>query len=109
MSAERLREAAKVLRERAEAATPGEEWAVGNPRFGESDTSIRVKFAPSVTAVAHVGTKSNAVFVATMSPEAALDVADWLAALAEFAEPGVRAPGLTEALGFANRILGAIG
>ena len=84
MSAARLREAAKVLRERAEAATPG-------PWRGEysGKTGPVVMNAESHNALDHVAKcshfrpHSDAAYIATMHPGVGLALADWLDTEAE--------------------------
>ena len=74
MSAQRLRDAAKVLRERAEDATPGPWHAVVNDVRGVA----RVLMTPDVENFAIHGYPNDARFIATMHPGVALALADWL-------------------------------
>lgn len=69
MSAETLREAAKVLRERAEAATPGP-WAA-DQRGG-----VTGRFAGMTEVISESTDQSHADFIATMHPGVALALAD---------------------------------
>lgn len=90
MSAERLREAAKVLRERAQAATPGP-WGVIDEvdgiRAGQpvvvSATKSGDRYARRVVSVGqtrpHVQPAiPNVAYIATMHPGVGLALADWL-------------------------------
>lgn len=87
MTAARLREAAKVLRERAGSATPGP-WvavagALGDPADGPDH--MRVLQAPhkdAVTALARLDYDryggADAVYIALVHPLVGLALADWL-------------------------------
>ena len=88
MSAARLREAEKVLRERAEAATPGpwEAYARYSPLCGaifgvhnlvDDLTDVDVVESQEVTAV-------DAAYIATMHPGVGLALADWLEAIGAY-------------------------
>lgn len=77
MSAQRLRDAAKVLRERAEDATPGP-WAAtacGDLNFNPSD--LRIGWT------VHFSRPANAAYIATMHPGVALALARLLDNAAE--------------------------
>jgi len=111
--AETLRNAAKLLRERAEMATPGP-WrqmclgsegclvlrATGTPR--ERGRGRVARFGQKDWKADH----ADAEYVAAMHPGVALAVADWLDAEAAFAEHEVADLAL-EALAVARAILGA--
>ena len=74
MSADKLREAAKVLRERAEAATPGP-WV----QNGNNGIHTRVGACVATTAQHNDGRrKADAVYLHTMHPGVGLALADWL-------------------------------
>lgn len=84
-AAEKLRRAAEVLRERAEAATPGP-W-VAKPPHGWSDWDEHLLFHPdSPYPITPGGGEhgddglkiADAALIATMNPTVALAVADWL-------------------------------
>jgi hypothetical protein len=103
MSAERLREAAKVLRERAEAATPGR-WGVGNgdtvATEVEQVSRSGFRFEHTIARLDdldydddYAEPRSNdarpeddALWIATMQPSVGLALADWLDAVAQRAE-----------------------
>ena len=78
MSADRLREAAKVLREQAEAATPGPWRSVQ----GASGDLWWVEL-PNTADVALDLHGENATYIATMHPGVGLALADWLDDLAD--------------------------
>lgn len=106
MSAEKLREAAKALREVAEAATPGDKWQVGHPRRCSSAKAVEIEYLSHVYAQAYTGTEANARYIATMAPPVALALADLLDWLAKANENGVIV-GASPALAVADAILGA--
>lgn len=79
MSAERLRAAAKVLRERAEATTLGP-WYVTRDPLGvhvENGDGIG-RIAMAVGEDRPSRTSADAAFIATMDPPVARALADWL-------------------------------
>lgn len=86
MSAARLREAARVLRERAEAATPGP-WEMFRDPIG-----IHVESG------GERGLIADAVYIATMHPGVGLALADWLDTAANNAERNGWMAGYTEAM-----------
>lgn len=109
MSADRLREAARVLRERAEAATPGPWYAA--KEFGHvifsgtgSDDDVAVTEDFDVAA--------DATYIATMNPTVGLTVADLLDRWAAHYEPIWQGPHvpweLAEALKVADAILAGV-
>lgn len=71
MTAEVLREASRLMRERAEAATPSDGWRL-------SEASVRIEYRPHFTAIVHAGTAENAAHIASWHPAVSLAVADWL-------------------------------
>lgn len=78
MSAERLRAAAALLRERAEAATPGP-WEAGeNEPLGIMPPDFGIWMPEVGHDGALVEKESDATFIAMMNPTVALAVADWL-------------------------------
>lgn len=83
MSAERLREAARVLRERAEAATPGP-WALfdddsyGPPNLDEPMLCSHAPIVRNIVVENGEITRPNADYIATMHPGVGLALADWL-------------------------------
>lgn len=81
MSADRLREAAKVLRERAEAATPGP-WEIqqGTPTMGGGTWTLRTAGQPGIRLGVHEYQHGpgNADYIATVHPGVGLALADWL-------------------------------
>lgn len=92
MSAETLRRAAALMRERAEAATPGP-WRVGsegsegsrvNPRTGDKREDSR--WIASVNGRVQPEDGRNAEHIASWHPVVALAVADWLDAVAAIIE-----------------------
>ena len=78
MTADRLRQAARVLRERAEAATPGP-WLThdedGDPYIAPPATGALL-----ITAHPLEVARANAAYIATMHPGVGLALADWLEA-----------------------------
>ena len=93
MSADRLREAAKVLRERAEAATPGpwqhgEDWAAIS---ADSDSVVHAYYQRPCEACGNdiydeasvAVSVMDAAYIATMHPGVGLALADWLDAEAD--------------------------
>lgn len=87
MSAQRLRDAAKVLRERAGDATPGPWGAVagafGDPANGPDHMRVtRKPHTDASSSVAQLGYEQqggdDAAFIATMHPGVGLALADWL-------------------------------
>lgn len=132
--ADRLREAARVLRERAEAATPGPWttdrffWKIGSTRgmpdgfWNAVDGAGEVHGALVIAGGDEAGERDVA-YIATISPPFALAVADWLDEAADHMEahdhadaPGVdlcpsAAEGpacsmFTQALAVADAVLG---
>lgn len=97
MSAARLREAARVLRERAEAATPGP-WMVDG-----SQVYPTAHGAPLVAATRthSLSDTPDAAYIATVDPLVALALADWLDDTADMAKYHAR-----HALAVADAILG---
>jgi hypothetical protein len=108
MSSARIKEAAELLRVRAEAATPGP-WVTDH---AEDVVSTTANSNPWVAhPYKHGRTAHDATFIATMHPGVALALADWLDVMAAFVQsgndvPGMRGRGLTEALALADAILG---
>lgn len=87
MSAQRLRDAAKVLRERAEAATPGPWRAMEYDNYPGDEGVALLGSASTVTGshmigYFHVGEQAqmeaDGAIAATMHPGVALVLADWL-------------------------------
>lgn len=75
MTAARLREAAKVLRERAKAATPGPWWngvSLGNVVF--SSTGLD----DDIAVTEGFGKRADAAYIALVHPLVGLALADWL-------------------------------
>jgi hypothetical protein len=87
-AADTLRRAAEVLRERAEAATPGpwEPYVLGSEGYDVRgpQTSIPGRRIARSTRVARCGyeewevDKANAASIATVDPTVGLEMADWL-------------------------------
>lgn len=79
MSAEVLREAARLMRERAEDATPGE-WVQNGFEYDDIDDSFTYDIGMSGTAstLGYAYTKGDAEHIASWHPTVALVVADWL-------------------------------
>ena len=81
MSAQRLRDAAKVLRELAEAATPGP-WYQGRDGQYESLRDVYSQREPddddSHDIATYIWSDADAAYIATMHPGVALALADWL-------------------------------
>ena len=81
---ETLREAAKVLRERAGAAIPGPWETRSGSLIARSSSSPRLMWPPHATADAQMweGQReqqaADATYIATMHPGVALALADWL-------------------------------
>jgi len=114
MSAERLRAAATLLRERAEGATEGNRRVTHDPLGTHVETDLdamgRVVFGSSHDRGPE-RVEGDAAYIALMAPPVALALADWLDAMAVFVDsgndvPGMRGRGLTEALAVADAILG---
>jgi hypothetical protein len=82
MSAEVLRRAAALMRERAEAATPGP-WFTGRSHDDDATPFVR---KPGWWVVASRTDDGDARHIASWSPVAALAVADWLDHEAEMHE-----------------------
>ncbi len=83
MSAQRLRDAAKVLRGRAEAATPGPWIAEYSKKSGHCVIDAESRNAlDSVARATHFRDVGDATFIATMHPGVALALADWLDSVA---------------------------
>ena len=105
MTADRLRQAARVLRERAEAATPGP-WLThdedGDPYIAPPATGALL-----ITAHPLEVARANAAYIATMHPGVGLALADWLEAQADLSERGyTQDPRYLAALALADLILG---
>ncbi|TSD68098.1 hypothetical protein [Aeromicrobium piscarium] len=79
MSADRLREAARVLREVVSASSDGR-WVVSKGSPSDYEASIALPDQPDDVFgdVADVWMAEDATYIATMSPPVALAVADWL-------------------------------
>ena len=99
MSAAVLREAAALMRERAEAATAGP-WRVGaegsegsrvNPKTGDKREDSH--WIASVNGRVQPEDGYNATHIASWHPAVALAVADWLEDEAEWVEAGSAADG----------------
>lgn len=87
MSAETLRLAAALMRERAEAAMPGEWSVVGSV----IESTLSPGYAEDVAQAdgpTRLGRVNNAIHIASWRPAVALAVADWLDFLAPFAVHG---------------------
>lgn len=111
MSAERLREAARVLRERAEATTwvpeCGGWWLPFAEIEGYEPGHYPVAEADSTVAEATTG--GTATYIATMHPGVGLALAHWLDDLASRAARGFALdddPDMQEAVTVADLILG---
>lgn len=79
MSADRLREAARVLRERAEAATPGPWCDEYSGRTGPVVMDAESRNAlDHVAKCSHFRGRIDAAYIATMHPGVGLALADWL-------------------------------
>ena len=81
MSSDRLREAARVLRERAEAATPGPWEATDN--FGhDAGRAYVIPSDPEIPTYVSAGGSPDedcdAAYIATVHPGVGLALADWL-------------------------------
>ena len=101
MSAERLREAAALMRSRAEAATPGPWGYYGHSIIRPSE--LRDGEAPSYSAAYH---KEDAEHIASMHPAVALAVADLLERAANDHDE-TPCPAIDAALAVADAYLGA--
>ena len=78
MSAQRLRDAAKVLRELAQAATPGP-WEAGEACvWTDADLPSRVVVSDGRDGDGGAWDEADAAFIATMHPGVALALADAL-------------------------------
>lgn len=103
MSAARLREAAKVLRERAEAAMPG-------PWFLDRDGAAGVYTEPDPTPTSKDIAWSHSLgveaYIAMMHPPVALALADWLDAEAQGQGHDAGCPSTCLATRVADAILG---
>ena len=110
MSADRLREAARVLRERAESATGASYHWTPLPA-GEGVARVfcgRVLVAKTDETIG--GSGANAAYIATMHPGVGLALADWLddeAGRIELADNGWDARPYEAALRLADLILGS--
>lgn len=112
MSADRLRAAATLLRERAEQTTRGAAWTEGHywvedydPNDLSGQTSMQVE-------IGGMGCEGDALYYSMMAPPVALALADWLDVTASKADD-VESSGLTfggvegrPALALADAILG---
>lgn len=113
MSAERLRSAASLLRDRAEAATPGpwKTWAMdvlADPT-GDSNLDTAIPVARGTIPDGQKPRTHNTDFIAMMSPPVALALADWLDATTTYLQPGMSIEDdlcLKHALAVADAILG---
>ena len=80
MSADRLREAARLMRERAEAAdyvrSRGTDWFIETAWCDNTDSSYAVKSAGG--AICHGSCEEEAEHIASWHPAVAVAVADWL-------------------------------
>lgn len=84
MTADRLREAARVLRERAEAATPGPWCDEYSGRTGPVVMDAASRNAlDHVAKCSHFRDRSDAAYIATMHPVVGLALANWLDAQAD--------------------------
>lgn len=112
MSATRLRDAAKLLRKVAEAATPGP-WTTG-ARVPESSGVVNAvwfgNLDPDVAGPVGEAGQADATYIATMSPPVALALAEWLDSVhdAMVPDPGRTIADVDErhALQLADTILG---
>jgi hypothetical protein len=91
VNADLLRRAAALMRERAEAATPGE-WAA----YRSGSVAARVPGQRIAETVANTfptgnGPKHNAAHIASWHPAVALAVADWLDEVGENLSDGIGA------------------
>jgi hypothetical protein len=103
--ADRLREAARMLRERAEAATPGPWQHLGDHLVWPSEKGPAANDPIAGISEAH---EECAAYIATVSPPFALAVADWLDDLARWSESGdAGGRNLDHALAVADAVLGA--
>jgi hypothetical protein len=105
MSAARIREAAKVLRDAAENATPGTWFVDGFGRDGYQVNGAGTVFADERAL------HNDAAYIALMAPPVALALADWLDSIAERDESGndlhwPHPEDARHALTLANTILG---
>lgn len=118
MSAQRLRDAAKTLRERAEAATPGPWRAMEHDNYPGDEGVALLGSAPTVTGshmigYFHVGEQAqmeaDGALAATMHPGVALALAQVLESLAFDREVNDEIDGRTwsELLAVADLILGS--
>lgn len=92
MTAETLRRAAALMRERAEAATPGpwddtapSDWASGEESWVWSESGTNV-------CITHEGDDPDATHIASWHPAVALEVASLLMTLADFMDEGEPLP-----------------
>jgi hypothetical protein len=105
MSAETLRKAASLMRERAEKATPGP-W-VYDLAYGERFYSVGLDESVLVAPLAHrIARRWDAVHIACMDPAVALAVADWLDITANRWESNPKYSGGPDALAVARAYLG---
>lgn len=110
MSTDRVREAAKVLRERAEAATPGP-WEIqqGTPTMGGGTWTLRTAGQPGIRLGVHEYQHGpgNADYIATVHPGVGLALADWLTYEAAVLEDeGTTLGDVYPCMALANLILG---
>jgi hypothetical protein len=82
MSAELLRQAATILRERAEAATPSERWVRNH--FVPDSGSLHIERSKYIFSAVG-GNAADRDYIATMHPGVGLSLADWLDAEATYA------------------------
>ena len=107
MSADRLREAAKTLRQRAEAATPGPWIAEYSKKSGHCVIDAESRNAlDSVVRATHFRDVGDATYIATMHPLVGLALADWLDAVADDYAIAQYGYWSTRALAVADAILG---
>ena len=86
MSADRLRQAARVLRERAEAASEGE-WRPFRSGLKGVDAAWIVDSGPTFIASTQIDSergKADATYIATVHPGVGLALADWLDAIGAY-------------------------
>ena len=98
MSADRLREAAKVLRERAERVTPGP-WEAFRRGDADGPFGVCAETVGDLDQDVYYGSgRADAIYIATMHPGVGLALADWLDTAANNAERNGWMAGYTEAM-----------
>ena len=109
MSAELLLEAAALMRERAEAATPSP-WRAGICRHSDRGDEHRVVSAEGFGQIADFSeswrVEADAAHIASWHPAVALAVADWLEVAADRYEVGFWGKNYQPALAVARAYLG---